>query len=149
MKEFDHDVETKLGAFGANMQDKLVALAYEAREHSYCIYSNYAVGACLLTKSGKLYQGCNLENAAFTPTVCAERVTFFKALYDGEREFAAIAVVSTGEVPGFPCGVCRQVMAEFCGEDFIVISGDREHNVIVTTLGELLPYSFGPKDLLK
>ena len=110
MKEFDHDVETKLGAFGANMQDKLVALAYEAREHSYCIYSNYAVGACLLTKSGKLYQGCNLENAAFTPTVCAERVTFFKALYDGEREFAAIAVVRLPlrRVPSGHGGVLRR-----------------------------------------
>ena len=133
-----------------NMKDKLIKLAYEAREHSYSPYSHYSVGACLLTKSGKLYQGCNIENAGFTPTICAERTAFFKAVYDGERAFEAIAVVSTGVEPGFPCGVCRQVMAEFCEKDFLIITGNRDASKIVEcSFAELLPWSFGPKDLIK
>ena len=93
--------------------EKLLELAKEARDHSYSPYSHYSVGAALLTKDGKVYQGCNIENASFTPTICAERTAFFKAIYDGVREFSAIAIIGSGELPAFPCGVCRQDMSEF------------------------------------
>ncbi|MDO4564527.1 MAG: cytidine deaminase [Clostridia bacterium] len=132
----------------SELQDKLLDLAYEARERSYSPYSNYKVGACLLAKSGRIYQGCNIENASYTPTICAERNAFFKAVYEGEREFEAIAVVATGNTPSFPCGVCRQVMAEYCEKDFLIITGNNDRSrVVVCTLDEMLPYSFGPKDL--
>ncbi|MDD3400124.1 MAG: cytidine deaminase [Eubacteriales bacterium] len=135
MKNFDHE--------------KLLDLAYEAREHAYTPYSHYKVGAALLTKSGKIYQGCNIENAGYTPTNCAERTAFFKAVYDGEREFEAIAVCATGASPSYPCGVCRQVMAEFCDKDFVIITGNNDRSIVVdSNLAEMLPYSFGPKDLL-
>jgi cytidine deaminase len=129
--------------------NKLLKLAEEARSHSYSPYSHYGVGAALLTKNGKIYQGCNIENASFTPTICAERTAFFKAVYDGERAFSAIAVIGTGDLPAFPCGVCRQVMAEFCDADFVIITANRDlSTVVVKTLDEMLPERFGPKDLL-
>ena len=131
------------------IQDKLLDMAYEARGRAYVPYSNYRVGACLMTADGKLYQGANLENAGFTPTVCAERTAFFKAVYEGERDFAAIAVVSDADEPGFPCGVCRQVMAEFVEDDFIVITADRNRNATICRFDELLPHAFGPRNLLK
>ena len=131
---------------------ELIRLATEARERAYVPYSGFAVGAALLCKNGKIYQGCNIENAAFGPTVCAERTAFFKAVYDGEREFSAIAVVGgragepvTGLFP--PCGVCRQVMREFCGEDFTLYLGTGGENYEEKTLGEILPLSFSPADL--
>jgi cytidine deaminase len=126
----------------------LLKLAAEARDHSYSPYSHYSVGAALLTKDGKIYQGCNIENASFTPTICAERTAFFKAIFDGVRDFAAIAVIGTGEMPAYPCGVCRQVMAEFCDGDFIIITSNRDGSEVVTeTLDRMLPHRFGPKDL--
>lgn len=132
--------------------EELVALAKEARERAYVPYSGFSVGAALLCKDGKIYQGCNIENAAFGPTVCAERTAFFKAVYDGEREFEAIAVVGgrageeiTGLFP--PCGVCRQVMREFCGLDFRLYLGREDGRWEERTLGELLPMSFSPADL--
>ena len=129
--------------------NKLLNLAEEARSQSYSPYSHYGVGAALLTKNGKIYQGCNIENASFTPTICAERTAFFKAVYDGERAFSAIAVIGTGDLPAFPCGVCRQVMAEFCDADFVIITANRDlSTVVVKTLDEMLPERFGPKDLL-
>ncbi len=129
--------------------NKLLKLAEEARSYSYSPYSHYGVGAALLTKNGKIYQGCNIENASFTPTICAERTAFFKAVYDGERAFSAIAVIGTGDLPAFPCGVCRQVMAEFCDADFVIITANRDlSTVVVKTLDEMLPERFGPKDLL-
>ena len=129
--------------------NKLLKLAEEARSHSYSPYSHYGVGAALLTKNGKIYQGCNIENASFTPTICAERTAFFKAVYDGERAFSAIAVIGTGDLPAFPCGVCRQVMAEFCDADCVIITAHRDlSTVVVKTLDEMLPERFGPKDLL-
>ena len=103
---------------------ELCALAVEAMGHAYAPYSGYKVGAALLCADGTVYQGCNIENASYTPTVCAERTAFFKAVYDGHRDFTAIAVcggkdgVITGAFP--PCGVCRQVMREFCGDDFLL-----------------------------
>ena len=126
----------------------LLDKAQEARDHSYAPYSRYHVGAALLTADGQVYQGCNIENAGFTPTVCAERTAFFKAVYDGHRAFRAIAVIATGEEMGFPCGVCRQVMAEFCGGDFLIITANRDRTKVdVSSFETLLPHSFGPKDL--
>lgn len=131
---------------------ELVALAKEAREHAYVPYSGYSVGAALLTKDGKIYQGCNIENAAYGPTNCAERTAFFTAVYQGEREFAAIAVVGgkKGEpLAGYfaPCGVCRQVMREFCDDDFKIVLGGKDDEYKVMSLAEMLPQSFSPKDL--
>ncbi len=128
--------------------DRLLDLAQEARDRAYAPYSNYRVGAALLTADGQVYQGCNIENAGFTPTVCAERTAFFKAIYDGHRAFRAVAVIATGEEMGFPCGVCRQVMAEFCDKDFIIITANRDRTKVnVSPFEILLPHSFGPKDL--
>ncbi len=130
-------------------QDRLLTLAEEARSHSYSPYSHYAVGAALLTESGKVYQGCNIESASYTPTICAERNAFFKAVYDGERDFAAIAVIGSGVTPSYPCGVCRQVMAEFCKPDFEIITANRDRSIVdPKTLGDLLPHMFTPRDLL-
>ncbi|MBE6694443.1 MAG: cytidine deaminase [Ruminococcaceae bacterium] len=128
----------------------LMLIAVEARKNSYSPYSNYRVGAALLGKSGKVYTGCNVENAAYTPTNCAERTAVFKAVSEGEREFTAIAVVGgLGDEPSAfcaPCGVCRQVLSEFCGGDLRVIMGNPD-NIKVARLDEILPYSFGQKDL--
>ena len=129
--------------------DDLLQLAKEAREHSYAPYSKYRVGAALLTKDGRIYQGCNIENASFTPTICAERTAFFKAIYDGIREFSAIAIIGSGDLPAYPCGVCRQVMSEFCDGSFEIIVSNRDGSEIVAeTLDEMMPHRFGPKDLL-
>ncbi|MBR0355930.1 MAG: cytidine deaminase [Clostridia bacterium] len=128
--------------------DLLLDKAQEARDHSYAPYSHYHVGAALLTADGQIYQGCNIENAGFTPTICAERTAFFKAIYDGHRVFRAIAVIATGEEMGFPCGVCRQVMAEFCDKDFIIVTANRDRTKVdMSDFQTLLPHSFGPKDL--
>jgi cytidine deaminase len=131
------------------LQERLLKLATEARERAYTPYSHYNVGAALLTKDGKIYQGCNIENASYTPTICAERTAFFKAIYDGERDFSAIAIIGSGATPSFPCGVCRQVMSEFCGGDFVLIVSNRDGSeIIVETLDQMMPHRFGPKDLL-
>lgn len=132
--------------------DALLGLAKEAMNRAYVPYSGYRVGAALLCSDGTVYQGCNLENAAYTPTVCAERVAFFRAVYDGHRDFTAIAVVGgkDGEITGFfpPCGVCRQVMREFCGEDFLVyLITDSGYETV--TLGDLLPHSFSAGEHMK
>ena len=128
--------------------NELLDKAEEARSHSYSPYSGYSVGAALLTKDGRIYLGCNVENASYTPTICAERNAFFKAVFDGIRDFSAIAVIGSGESPAFPCGVCRQVMAEFCERDFVVVTSNKDKSIVVqNTLNELLPNSFGPKDL--
>ena len=133
------------------MTDKeLMRLATEARKSSYSPYSGFKVGAALLSKDGRVYTGCNIENAAYTPTNCAERTAFFKAVSEGVREFSAIAIVggSQDKPADFcaPCGICRQVMAEFCEEDFRILLGS-EDNFKAYTLSELLPYSFGKKDI--
>ena len=129
------------------MTDKeLVNLSQEAAEKAYAPYSGFTVGAALLCKSGRVYQGCNIENAAYSPTNCAERTAFFKAISEGEIEFEAIAIVG-GKDRDFreyctPCGVCRQVMQEFCDESFRIILGKSNGEIKVCTLGELLPCSF-------
>lgn len=129
---------------------KLMELAVEARKNSYAPYSDFHVGAALLGRSGRVYTGCNVENAGYTPTNCAERTALFKAVSEGEREFTAIAVVGGkgAELAEFcaPCGVCRQALAEFCDGDFRILLGTPE-NYSVHTLSELLPYSFGKADL--
>lgn len=130
----------------------LVALAKEAMTRAYAPYSGCQVGAALLTQDGMVYTGCNIENAAFTPTCCAERTAFFEAVAKGERHFAAIAVVGgrNGEITCLfpPCGVCRQVMMEFCNPDSfqIILAKDRETYKIFS-LRELLPMGFGPDNL--
>ncbi len=125
--------------------NELMALAIKARERAYAPYSNFAVGAALLCKNGKVYYGCNVENASFSPTNCAERTAFFNAISYGEREFEAIAICGgkTGleRVKCMPCGVCRQVMSEFCDEEFIVLF-ENDGSVCSITLGELLPHFF-------
>lgn len=124
---------------------ELMDLAIEARKNAYAPYSGFRVGAALLTADGKVFTGCNIENASYSPTNCAERTAFFKAVSEGERDFVAIAVAGgKGEAPDAlcaPCGVCRQVMAEFCTPDFRVILGDGARQS-VCTLRELLPLSF-------
>lgn len=134
------------------MTDKeLLLKAIEARKSSYSPYSDFQVGAALMTKEGKVYLGANIENAAYTPTICAERVAFFKAINNGERNFEKIAIIGgkAGEPPVFcaPCGVCRQVMAEFCKEDFRIVLGTPDGEIKVYTLATILPDYFGPKDL--
>ena len=133
--------------------EKLLELAAEAMTHAYAPYSGYKVGAALLTKDGQVYQGCNMENASYTPTVCAERVAFFKAVYDGVRDFAAIAVVGgkDGNITGLfpPCGVCRQVMREFCGDDFLIYLGGAGGSYETWTLSKFLPCSFSSGEYMK
>lgn len=134
-------------------EEELVVRALEARKHAYVPYSHWAVGAALLTKDGKIYEGCNIENAAYTPTNCAERTAFFKAVSEGEHAFAAIAIVGAYETEEpekicAPCGVCRQVMMEFCEpETFRVILGTKDGVQVSQTLAELLPCGFGPNNL--
>ena len=126
--------------------DKLVELAMEAMTHAYSPYSGYKVGAAVLCADGTVYQGCNIENASYGATVCAERTALFKAVYDGKREFTAIAVcggkdgVITGYFP--PCGICRQVLREFCGDDFTVYMVGPNGTWQEQTLAQLLPHSF-------
>ncbi len=129
-------------------REHMLDLAYEAMKKAYAPYSRFQVGACLKGKSGTYYLGCNVESASYTPTNCAERTAVFKAVSEGEREFEAIAIVCSGKSPAAPCGVCRQVLREFCSNDFPVIFADSNRNVVESTLGELLPHSFGPEDLL-
>lgn len=129
-------------------KEELCALAVDAMKKAYVPYSGYTVGAALLTSTGKVYTGCNIENASFTPTVCAERTAIFKAVSEGEREFEMIAVaggkggVVNGEFP--PCGVCRQVMAEFCSPEFPVLFVVGDGKYTEHTLGEILPNAFYP-----
>ena len=130
---------------------QLLALAKQAMEQAYAPYSGVTVGAALETLAGKVYLGCNIENAAYGPTNCAERTAFFKAVSEGERQFRAIAVVGgkDGAPEGFfpPCGVCRQVMREFCAGDFLIYLQGPDGTVKTMTLAELLPQSFGPENV--
>ena len=124
---------------------ELMIKAARARDMAYAPYSGFAVGAALLASDGRVFTGCNIENAAYSATNCAERTAFFKAVSEGVRDFEAIAVIGgpAGEAGGFcaPCGVCRQVMAEFCNGDFRILLGTPD-NVQPHTLQDLLPYSF-------
>ncbi len=124
--------------------EDLIAAATRARERAYAPYSHYAVGAALLTASGRVYTGCNIENASYPLTICAERVAVFKAISDGERDLEAIAVVTANG--GSPCGACRQVLAEF-GTNIRVLIATPQQLVAIKTIAELLPSSFGPQNL--
>lgn len=129
-------------------KEKLVREAYKAKEFSYAPYSNFHVGAALLGESGRIYRGCNIENAAYSPTNCAERTAIFTAVSEGERRFLAIAIVGDKEEYLTPCGVCRQVMMEFCNpKEFQVISAKNETDFRVYTLEELFPEGFSPENL--
>ena len=134
-------------------RSELIELALEARSRSYSPYSNFQVGAALLTKSGKVYTGCNIENAGYSPSNCGERTAFFKAVSEGERDFSSIAIIAgpkgATEFPvTAPCGVCRQVMMEFCDPKTfeIILASDKDHYEVFT-LEQLLPMGFGPNDL--
>ena len=137
-------METKLTS---DVQTKLIQMALEAREHAYAHYSNYRVGAALLTTSGRFFSGCNVENAAYPTSMCAERVAVFKAVSEGEHGFAAIAVVTSNG--GTPCGACRQVLAEF-GLGTVVLIADTTGKLRQEArLSELLPGAFTPHDLVR
>lgn len=131
-------------------RQRLVDAAIHARKNAYCPYSRFAVGAALLDGAGNVYEGCNVENCAGLSN-CAERTAIYKAVSMGVRDFVAIAIVGGNvdvEVPGFyctPCGTCRQVMKEFCGEEFEILGAKTREDYVTYTLGELLPHSFGRK----
>ena len=140
---------------GSLNEKKLIELAHEARKRAYTPYSHFQVGAALVSKQGKVYLGCNIENASYTPSNCAERTAFFKAVSEGEREFAAIAVVgdaegTEGKDTSSPCGVCRQGMREFCApEEFRILLEDGKGGILNYSLAELLPLGFGPENLAR
>lgn len=131
-------------------KEQLASLAMDAMEKAYSPYSDYKVGAALLCKDGSIYTGCNVENASFSVTNCAERTAFFKAVSDGKRDFSSIAICGgkDGVIEGLfpPCGVCRQVMREFCEDEFEIHLLTKE-GIETYTLGELLPVSFAPKTI--
>ncbi len=120
----------------ASMYDFLRQKAEEARKNAYCKYSGFAVGAALMTETGEIYTGCNIENASYPNGICAERTAFAKAISEGHRNFKAIAIIAD-EKPCFPCGMCRQFLSEFCREDFEIILSDKQYS-----LKELFPYAF-------
>lgn len=133
-------------------EQELIREAIAARENAYTPYSHFRVGAALEGESGRVYRGCNIENAAYTPSNCAERTAFFKAVSEGERAFRRIAIVAGPEsgalVHTAPCGVCRQVMMEFCRpESFRILLATSPETYTVCTLEQLLPDGFGPADL--
>lgn len=126
----------------------LIRKALGARTKAYAPYSHYQVGAALLSGQGRVYPGCNVENASYGAAICAERIAFVRAVQEGEREFQAIAIVGglEGENPkdyAYPCGICRQVMQEFCGPDFEVITAVSEDDYEIHSLEEMLPWGFG------
>jgi cytidine deaminase len=136
-----------MAAISVEERQALVELAGEARRRAYAPYSKYTVGAALRTTSGRIYTGCNIENAAYPHCMCAERVAIFKAVSEGEKEFDVIAIVTSNG--GSPCGGCRQVMAEF-GLDTLVLVADQQGRLTMeTTVGALLPGAFTPKDLVR
>lgn len=126
--------------------EELLSLAEEAMQNAYAPYSRHFVGAALEAANGKVYTGCNIESASFSPTCCAERTAIFKAVSEGVREFRALAVVGgkEGRITGLfpPCGVCRQVLLEFCGKDFPVFLGEGDGRYKAVTLAELIPFGF-------
>lgn len=137
-------------------KENLIKNAFKARERAYAPYSGFAVGAALLTKEGKIYTGCNVENASYGATNCAERTAVFKAVSEGEKEFAAIAIVGgKADTPkgaaladyAYPCGVCRQVLQEFCDKDFHVLVAKSTEDYKEYLFEEILPFGFGGENL--
>lgn len=129
------------------MTEQLIAEAKIAREKAYVPYSKFKVGAALLAEDGTVYHGCNIENAAYSMTNCAERTAFFKAISEGNMKFTKLAVVADTDGPVSPCGACRQVIAEFCPKDMEVILTNMNGDIQQTTVAELLPGAFSPEDL--
>lgn len=129
------------------VRDKLIQTAVEARQWAYAPYSNYKVGAAVLTASGRIYDGVNVENAAYPTTMCAERVAIFKAVSQGEQSFEAIAVASVNG--GMPCGACRQVLSEFGLDTTVLVVNDRGEIVRLASVEELLPGAFRPQDIVR
>ncbi|MBS4536905.1 cytidine deaminase [Clostridium sp. D2Q-11] len=128
-------------------KDELIKAALESKKMAYVPYSGFRVGAALLTEDDKIYTGCNIESASYTPTNCAERTAIFKAVSEGDMDFKAIAITGDSEYT-FPCGVCRQVMREFSHDlKIYIVKNEKEYKEF--TLKELLPYSFGPEDLIE
>lgn len=125
---------------------QLIRKALEAKKFSYSPYSGFSVGAALITQNDKIYTGCNIESASFTPTICAERTAISKAVSEGERKIKAIAITGDAEWT-YPCGVCRQVIREFADKDTLIIIVKSVDEYKEFTLDELLPHSFGPEDL--
>ena len=153
LKIYNLNKENKNGGKAMNRYEELIEMALEARMLAYAPYSHFMVGAALLGKDGVVYKGCNVENASYPATNCAERTAIFSAVADGQREFEAIAIVGGSEYAEklefcAPCGVCRQVMREFCvPESFEIILAKSTKEYKVFTLEELLPMSFGPENL--
>lgn len=127
--------------------DKLIKEAAIAREKAYAPYSKFKVGAALLTAEGKVYHGCNIENASYSMTNCAERTAIFKALSDGETNFSLLAVVADTEKPVSPCGACRQVILEHCSKDMKVVLANLKGDFLTVTVKDLLPNAFSSEDL--
>ncbi|MCD6426851.1 MAG: cytidine deaminase [Caldisericaceae bacterium] len=127
-------------------KEELIEMAIKVRENAYAPYSDFKVGAALLTKTGKVFTGCNVENSSYGASMCAERVAVFKAVSEGEKEFTEIAVVTDTKEPAMPCGMCRQVLAEF-SPHIKIYAANLKGKVIETTLDKLLPYAFTKEDL--
>jgi cytidine deaminase len=134
-----------MASLSEEKRQELIRIAHSARQWAYAPYSHYLVGAAVLTASGRIYDGVNVENAAYPTGICAERVAIFKAVSEGEQQFIAVAVVTQNG--GSPCGSCRQVMAEFGLDTLVIIADTNEQVVKELTVGELLPGAFGPHDL--
>lgn len=128
---------------------ELILAAKEARENAYVPYSNFKVGAAVLTDDGEIYKGCNIENASYGATNCAERTAIFKAVSEGHRSIKAIAVIGSDENLTYPCGICRQVIAEFASEDIKIIIAKDENEFIIRSMEDILPGAFTKKDLQK
>ncbi|MBO8154995.1 MAG: cytidine deaminase [Bacillaceae bacterium] len=128
-------------------KNQLIKQAIEARNRAYVPYSNFPVGAAIITQSGKVYHGCNIENAAYPVTCCAERVAIFKAISEGDTDFQELAVVADTDRPVPPCGSCRQVMSEFFNENTLIHIANLKGEVKTVTIEELLPFSFSSHDL--
>lgn len=128
---------------------ELILAAKEARENAYVPYSNFKVGAAVLTDDGEIYKGCNIENASYGATNCAERTAIFKAVSEGHRTIKAIAVIGSDENLTYPCGICRQVIAEFASEDIKIIIAKDENEFIIRSMEDILPGAFTKKDLQK
>ena len=129
------------------MIKELINKAIQAREKSYSPYSNFKVGASVMGESGKIYSGCNIENAAYSPTICAERVAIFKAISNGEREIKKIALIGSTDSFTYPCGVCRQVMTEFASDDFEIVVAKNIEEYVSYSLDDLMPNSFRARDM--
>ncbi len=128
--------------------EKLIRQAFGAQKKAYAPYSNFHVGAALLSAQGRVYPGCNIENASYGATICAERTAFHRAVQEGERKFIAIAIVGEGSEYAFPCGICRQVMKEFCEDSFRIIVAKSPQEYEIHTLLELFPHGFGGEQLI-